>query len=159
MLTEILLYFILFFLNTNVQHLVDLWPSEVHALRNQCQFKIIKCQSFQLLMLRLHLLIIIDSTSWVYMEHNPSASFVTLLYYVRSQRPLKCHFRGPVDYIRLINQVHQEEYMRGDDMKSYYSTTSDTLNVILISQSQSEPPFFNLFSPPFLFSFFHVPFT
>lgn len=44
-------------------------------------------------------------------------------------------------------------------MKSPYSTTSDTLNVILISQSQSVPPLFNLSSPPFLFSFIHVSFT
>lgn len=44
-------------------------------------------------------------------------------------------------------------------MKSPYSAKSDTLNVILISQSQSEPPFFNLSSPPFLFSFIHVPFA
>lgn len=42
-------------------------------------------------------------------------------------------------------------------MKSPRSTTSDTLNVILISQSQSEPPLFNLSSPPFLFSFFFIP--
>ncbi len=34
-------------------------------------------------------------------------------------------------------------------MKSPRSTTSDTLNVILISQSQSEPIFFNLSSSPF----------
>lgn len=39
--------------------------------------------------------------------------------------------------------------MRREDMKSPYSTTSDTLNVILISQSQSEPPLFNLSSPAF----------
>ena len=47
-------------------------------------------------------------------------------------------------------------------MKSPHSTTSDTLNVILISQSQSEAPLFNLSLAPFSFPFhswiFHIKF-
>lgn len=71
---------------------------------------------------------------------------------------LKFHFRGPLDYIRLINLVHQQQCLSEKDMKSHHSPTSDTLNVILISQSQSKPPPLTSL-PPCLFSFIYVFFT
>lgn len=105
-----------------------------------------------------HILLVLFSSGYLqchYLKKSPH-TFGCILHfhlchcYIWAESP-KMSFQRSSGYIWHINYVHKKQSLRGQDLKSPYSSTSDSLNVILISQSLFELLLFTLCCPPLVF--------